>query len=152
MVSSLAAQLAKNASLNSALLVDRSRRKPTQSYLFTPKEADQHDLDSIYALGVNGFTQLATLNGLLRAYDASLFSDAAKALDRTLQPSDVVADLDRALDSFLPLLGPYLLENPTGKVLEWLVRRFRYVKILFCGRSWSFLIIIGSALELTNSM
>lgn len=125
MVSSLAAQLAKNASLNSALLVDKSRRKPTQSYLFTPKEADQHDLDSIYALGVNGFTQLATLNGLLRAYDASLFSDAAKALDRTLQPSDVVADLDRALDSFLPLLGPYLLENPTGKVLEWLVRRFR---------------------------
>ena len=29
------------------------------------------------------------------------------------------------LNSFLPLLGPYLLETPTGKIVEWLVRRFR---------------------------
>ena len=126
MVSSLAAQLAQGTSLNSALLVDKSRRKPTESYLFTPKEADQHDLDSIYALGANGFTQLAILDPSLRSFENSLFSDQAKALDRTLQPAEVIEQLNQTLDAFLPLLGPYLLENPTGRVIEWLVRRFRY--------------------------
>ena len=126
MVSSLAAQLAQGTSLNSALLVDKSRRKPTESYLFTPKEAHQHDLDSIYALGANGFTQLAILDPSLRSFENSLFSDQAKALDRTLQPAEVIEQLNQTLDAFLPLLGPYLLENPTGRVIEWLVRRFRY--------------------------
>lgn len=130
MVSSLAAQLAQNTSLNAALIVDKSRRKPTESYLFTPKEAYQHDLDSIYSLGVNGFARLSKLDLSLRSYEKSLFSDQAKALDRTLQPADVVDELNRVLDSFLPLLGPYLLENPTGRVLEWLVRRFRCVTLV----------------------
>ncbi|KAK7688534.1 hypothetical protein QCA50_008072 [Cerrena zonata] len=125
MVSSLAAQLAQSTSLNTALLVDKSRRKPTESYLFTPKEAQQHDLDSIHALGVNSFTKLATLDYTLRSYETSLFSDQAKALDRTLQPAQVVEELNQTLDSFLPLLGPYLLESSTGRVIEWLVRRFR---------------------------
>ena len=150
MVSSLAAQLAQGASLNSALLVDKSRRKPTESYLFTPKEAHQHDLDSIYALGSNGFTQLATLEPSLRSYDNSLFSDQARALDITLQPAEVVAKLNETLNAFLPLLGPYLLENPTGRVMEWLVRRFRYVFGTFC-------VVLGLTIsllptEFTNSM
>ncbi|KAJ7836801.1 hypothetical protein B0H14DRAFT_1119928 [Mycena olivaceomarginata] len=40
MVSSLAAQLAKGASLNTTLLVYRSHRKAAESYLFTGCEAD----------------------------------------------------------------------------------------------------------------
>ncbi|EMD35136.1 hypothetical protein CERSUDRAFT_107124 [Gelatoporia subvermispora B] len=125
MPSSLAAQLAQGASLNAALLTDRSRRKPTESYLFSAKEARQHDIDSLYALGVNGFLQLKSLNPALRDYEHVFFSDAAKAMDRTLQPTEANAHLDRALVSFLPLLGPYLMDAPTGKVIEWLVRRFR---------------------------
>ncbi|KAI0790983.1 hypothetical protein C8Q75DRAFT_805854 [Abortiporus biennis] len=125
MVSSLAAQLAQSSSLNSALLLERTRRKATQSYLFNSKEAGQHDIDSIYALGVNGFIQLSSLNPLLRDYEERLFSDAAKATDRTLLPAESNAELSGAIDKFLPMLGPYLLDAPTGKVLEWLVRRFR---------------------------
>lgn len=34
-------------------------------------------------------------------------------------------ELDRKISSFLPLLGSDLMEMPTGRVLEWLVRRFR---------------------------
>lgn len=129
MVSSLAAQLAQNASLNAALLVDRSRRKPGESYLFTGRDADQHDLESIHALGVNGFLHLASLSASLRIFEDALFSDATKGLDRTLQSADVNAELNRTIAAFLPLLGPYLMEAPTGKVIEWLVRRFRYVII-----------------------
>lgn len=125
MVSSLAAQLAKGASLNTTLLVDRSRRKASESYLFTGREADQHDLESIHALGVNGFLQLTTLNAVFREFEGPLFSDGSKDTDRTLLSAEAVAQLDETIAKFLSLLGPYLMEAPTGKVLEWLVRRYR---------------------------
>ncbi|KAF7326662.1 U3 small nucleolar RNA-associated protein 10 [Mycena venus] len=125
MVSSLAAQLPKGASLNTTLLVDRSRRKAAESYLFTGREADQHDLESIHALGVNGFLQLATLNAAFREFEGPLFSDGSRDTDRTLLSAEAIVQIDLAISGFLSLLGPYLMEAPTGKVLEWLVRRFR---------------------------
>jgi U3 small nucleolar RNA-associated protein 10 len=125
MVSSLAAQLAQNASLNRSLLVDRSRRGSSESYLFTGREADQHDLESIYALGYNGLLQLMSMDAEFEEYEFSLFSSAAKTNDRTLLSYEEDAQLHATISSFLLALGPYLLEAPAGKVLEWLVRRFR---------------------------
>ncbi|KAI0776755.1 hypothetical protein BD413DRAFT_469201 [Trametes elegans] len=126
MVSSLAEQLARSASLNANLLNEKARKQAqSESYLFSPKEARQHDLESLHALGVNGFLQLRALQPAVAPFEQQLFSDAAKALDRTLQPAEQNAKLDAAISSFLPLLGPFLLDAPTGKVLEWLVRRFR---------------------------
>ncbi|PCH43122.1 hypothetical protein WOLCODRAFT_121527 [Wolfiporia cocos MD-104 SS10] len=125
MVSSLAAQLAQSASLNAALLGENSRRKALQSYLFSTKDARQHDLDAIHALGYNAFLQFSSLEPAFGHYEKALFSTAAKNTDRTLQPADASAQLDQRLSSFLPLLGPYLMDAPAGKVIEWLVRRFR---------------------------
>lgn len=128
MTSSLAQQLAKGASLNANLLNEKSRRQAaSESYLFSPKEARQHDIDSLHALGVNGFLQLKSLQPDTARFEHTLFSDAAKSLDRTLLPKERSTDLDSTISAFLPLLGPYLLDAPSGKVLEWLVRRFRYV-------------------------
>ena len=46
MTSSLAQQLARAASLNANLLNEKSRKQATsESYLFSPKEARQHDID-----------------------------------------------------------------------------------------------------------
>ena len=126
-MSSLAAQLAQGASLNSSLLVDRSRRKATESYLFTGRDTDLHDLDSIHALGNNGLLQLALVDPIFRTYEGALFSDAARETDRTLLPTQAIHELDKSIASLLARLGPYLLDAPTGKVIEWLVRRFRYV-------------------------
>ena len=128
-VSSLVAQLAQGASLNSNIL--SQRRKHSKSYLFTEKEADQHDLESIHALGVNGLLQLSSLDHSLRAYEQALFSDAVKDVDRTLLSADADAELSKNIAGFLTKLGPHLLEPPTGKVIEWLVKRFRYVTICY---------------------
>ncbi|KAK0447887.1 uncharacterized protein EV420DRAFT_1647628 [Desarmillaria tabescens] len=125
MTSSLARQLAQGASLNSALLVDRSRRKAAESYLFTGGEADLHDLESIHALGTNGFLQLVSITPALSKFEGPLFSDASKETDRTLLPAEALAKLDETIGAFMVQLGPYLMEAPTGKVIEWLVRRFR---------------------------
>ncbi|CAK5279397.1 unnamed protein product, partial [Mycena citricolor] len=116
---------AKGASLNASLLVERTKRKPTESYLFTGRDADQHDLDSIYAVGTNAFLQLCTLNDVFREFEGPLFSDSSRQTDRTLLPMSQTAELDAVIARFLPLLGPYLIEAPTGRALEWLVRRFR---------------------------
>ncbi|KAH9033947.1 hypothetical protein EDB84DRAFT_1578278 [Lactarius hengduanensis] len=110
MPSNLATQLAQSVSLNSTLLVDR---------------AHKHDLESIYALALNAFIQLRQWNPALQAYESSLFSDAAKGVDRTLLPLEEAKELDGRISAFLPLLGGDLMEMPTGRVLEWLVRRFR---------------------------
>ena len=128
MVSSLAEQLAKGASVNAALLNERTRgQAASESYLFSPKEARQHDLDSLHALGLNGLLQLQSLQPDLARFEQSLFSDSARALDRTLQPAEQNAELDAEISALLASLGPFLLDAPTGKVLEWLVRRFRCV-------------------------
>lgn len=125
MTSSLATQLAQGASLNSALLVDRSKRKHTESYLFTGKEADHHDLYSVHALALNGFTHLRSVNPTFRTFEQALFSDAAKGIDRTLLTKEKAEELSLTIGRFLKFLGPYLLDAPSGKILEWLVRRFR---------------------------
>ena len=125
MPSSLATQLAQSTSLNAALLVDRARRKPTQSYLFTGREAENHDLESIHALAYNSFIQLCQWNPAVQGYENALFSDAAKGLDRTLLPAAEAKEVDENISAFLPFLGKDLMEMPTGRVLEWLVRRFR---------------------------
>lgn len=124
---SLAAQLSKGVSLNASLLADRSRRKQAESYLFTSREADQHDYHSLHALGLNGLSKLKTLDAKFGKYDLNLFSDTARDLDRTLQSESQNTELDRTIGSFLRDLGPYLLESPTSKVLEWVIRRFRFV-------------------------
>lgn len=123
----LAAQLAQNASLNASLLVDRSRRKPTTSYLFTGKDADEHDLDAIYALGVNSLLSLSSVEPKLGKFEDDLFSEEAKETDRTLLTKERITELDEKIEEFLWMLGPYLMEPPTAKILEWLVRRFRWV-------------------------
>lgn len=126
MVSSLAEQLARSASLNANLLNEKARKQiQSESYLFSAKEARQHDIESLHALGYNGFLQLKMLQPAVAPFEHQLFSDAAKSLDRTLQPAEQNAKLDTTISEFLPLLGPFLLDAPTGKVLEWLVRRFR---------------------------
>ncbi|TFK24886.1 hypothetical protein FA15DRAFT_669091 [Coprinopsis marcescibilis] len=125
MVGTLAEQLAKNAFLNAALYVDRSRRKPPASYLWTGRDADKYDLETIHALGVNAFIHLANVCPALEAYEEPLFSERAKATDRTLLSPDAIEELDKSISGALALLGPYLMDAPTGKALEWLVRRFR---------------------------
>ncbi|KAG6369730.1 hypothetical protein JVT61DRAFT_13599 [Boletus reticuloceps] len=138
MPSVLASQLAASTSLNASLLQDRSKKRQTESYLFTGRDADLHDLDSIHALASTAFTHLRSLSPAFSSkslnvgpdgspcavdFENVLFSDAARALDRTLQTSEYNANLDQNINACLALLGPWLMDAPTNKVLEWLIRR-----------------------------
>lgn len=147
-MSSLASQLAQNASLNASILVDRSKRKPVDSYLFSSRDAAAHDLESIFALGLNSFSHLTSINSEFNEFEHALFSDSAKATDRTLLTTEANVQLNQNLDKFLVLLGPYLLEAPASKALEWLVRRFRYVQYIWITKHE--LIFIAESTSLTS--
>ena len=141
----LAAQLAKSISLNAPLLSESTRKKNlAASYLFTPHTdaggqlhangvAAVDDPDTIYALASNALAQLShaypSLASTLLEESADvnrlLFSHAAKDTDRTLLARDEGAQLSNAIKMCLAALGPYLLETATGRIIEWLVRRFR---------------------------
>lgn len=147
MSSSLATQLAKNASLNASLL-SSTRRKPVESYLFPASQASTHDLESIHFLASNAFLQLKSVQPSCRKYEAALFSDSVKDVDRTLLSKERNEELDVNLKGFLRLLGPWLMEGMVGKILEWLVRRFRCdIKLsIWLPSNWRLIT------ELTNSM
>lgn len=127
MPSSLATQLAQNASLNASIL-STSRRKPTESYLFPVSQASTHDLESIHFLASNAFLQFKNIQPSCRKYEAALFSDAVKDVDRTLLSKEMDEELNVNLRGFLKVLGPWLMEGISGKLIEWLVRRFRLVR------------------------
>jgi len=128
MVSALAAQLAQGVSLNAALISSsQKRRHYGHTYLFAKEEAGTHDLDSVYAIAQNGFVALASLDSKLESLGEALFSTAARTVDRTLLPPDQLATLKSVLAAFILRLSRFILEPPTAKVIEWLVRRFRFV-------------------------
>ncbi|KAG8879331.1 snoRNA-binding rRNA-processing protein utp10 [Tulasnella sp. 331] len=126
MASALATQLAQGTSLNADLLRNtRKQRHYGFTYLFSSEEAAQHDLDSIYALGQNGFAALCALDTTLEELGRDLFSNAARVADRTVVSPDQLAALQGTLAKFMTRMSMYLMEPPAGKVIEWLVRRFR---------------------------
>ncbi|THH02630.1 hypothetical protein EW145_g6726 [Phellinidium pouzarii] len=134
MPSTLAAQLAKNVSLNAPLLSETARKKhfASSSYLFSSSTKSQiDDLDTIHALAINALSQLRCVYPSLGAFNdyaqvyRCLFSQKAKETDRTLLGRDELNDVNEALRECLRALGCCLLEGTAGRVLEWLVRRFR---------------------------
>lgn len=125
-MSSLARQLASIASLDSGRLASSTKLAATQaSYLFTPAEAAQHDLTTIHALGVNGFTTLVAHDGSLAEFEDELFGESSKGMDRMIMGSEENAALGRTLDSLLGRLGKHIPTRAAAKIIEWLVRRFR---------------------------
>ena len=134
MPTSLASQLAKSTSLNAPLLSETARKKhfASSSYLFSANAKGQiDDLDSIFALAGNALAQLKQIYPSVAVFDEDsdvhqrLFSQRARETDRTLLGREEAEEVNKAIASFMRALGPCLLETTAGRVIEWLVRRFR---------------------------
>jgi U3 small nucleolar RNA-associated protein 10 len=128
MVSSLAAQLAKGASINAQFLASAGGRSntTTESYLFSEKDASLQDLDSVLALAQNGVAQLTALIPELPSLSHNIFSEASRRLDRTIASPEEFAPLGKEISNVFRLISPYLLQPAAAKLVEWMVRRFRF--------------------------
>ncbi|KAK9377487.1 uncharacterized protein V1513DRAFT_408819 [Lipomyces chichibuensis] len=128
MASSLGRQLSLiKANAVTASTLDRKRRQKSHavSLIYDPKDAITQDLDSIYLVALKGLQDLESIDHRFRTFEKSLFSETSISIDRYVQTPEQNAVLDRAVESFLALIGPRVLLQPAIQALEWLVRRFK---------------------------
>ncbi|KAI8359067.1 hypothetical protein EDC96DRAFT_609191 [Choanephora cucurbitarum] len=123
-MSSLKQQLKKIGTVDLRNVSEVSR-KTRASFLFTAREAADQDLETIYSIAYNGIMELVILDEKFSAFEKTLFSESMKSVDRVLQTKEENEKLDASINSFLAQLSPYFLLKPSGKVLEYLIRRFR---------------------------
>ncbi|KAF1803275.1 hypothetical protein V8B55DRAFT_1587041 [Mucor lusitanicus] len=123
-MSSLKQQLKKIGTLD-LRNVSEASRKTKASFLFSAREAADQDLETIYSIAYNGIMELVILDEKFSAFEKTLFSEGMKSVDRILQTKEENEKLDTSINAFLSQLSPYFLLKPSGKVLEYLIRRFR---------------------------
>uniref|UniRef100_S4RN64 HEAT repeat-containing protein 1 n=1 Tax=Petromyzon marinus TaxID=7757 RepID=S4RN64_PETMA len=100
-------------------------RKERASLLFDPKEAASLDGDFFHAIaGCTGLEELAGIEPAFDDFRDTLFSEASKRMERSVQSRDVNARLDESIALFLARLSPFFLLRPAHKCLEWLLYRF----------------------------
>lgn len=133
-MSSLSQQLQKIASLDASRLTSRGGHPSNKSYLFPPTEAASHDLDAIYALALSGFEEIISLDPTFEDYQDELFSEKAKVTDRMMLNAAENKELNVVLERCLRKLGKWVGIMAGGKCIEWLVRRFRCVRLYFVER------------------
>ena len=95
------------------------------SLLFTPREAEDYDIPTVFAIGVNGLEELTLKDGRFAAFEEDLFSDSWRDTDRELAPPEFNASVTSRVSAFLALASPHLLTKAATKAMEWLVRRFK---------------------------
>lgn len=124
MTSSLAAQLATIGTVDrDRLQAATSKFRP--SFLFPPRQAASLSNEEIHSLAYNGYLALLAQDSRFERFDNPIFGEKAKVTDRTILTKEDTAKLDDVLSSLIRLLASKFLLKSTGKVLEWLIRRFR---------------------------
>ncbi|CAH2351796.1 U3 small nucleolar RNA-associated protein 10 [[Candida] railenensis] len=125
-MSSLSAQLNNISQKTASIALDRKSRSKihSRSLIFDPKTAAGQDFDFIYSYCLQGFEELCELDSRFQKFSATLFSETSMNTDRNVQTKDVVDSLNKNIEVFLTLVGPYWLLNPAARAVEWLVRRF----------------------------
>lgn len=114
----LKAQLAQGSSLNTQRLQSKTSHA---SYLFLNQS---QDLDATLSIAQNAFQILSSVSKQVASQKGFLFG---KTTDRTRLDKLQNDALDASIENLLFALAPHLLDNSASKIIEWLVRRYRYV-------------------------
>jgi U3 small nucleolar RNA-associated protein 10 len=129
-MSSLQRQLAAVAASSTHQLDLRAQKLAHgKSLLFEPRIAASQSFENVYLLCYEGYQELCALDPRFVQFSRSLFSEQSKAEDRTQMTQKENEKLNEVLEAFITMVGPRLLLKPAEKALEWLVRRFRYVRL-----------------------
>ncbi|XP_050386752.1 uncharacterized protein At3g06530 isoform X2 [Argentina anserina] len=126
MATSIASQLKV---LKSLIQVDQdpSQKRPftRPSILFDPKQAADIDVDTIFAVGLQGLELLVSADERFRNFKNDLFSYQSKELDRELMVKEENKRIDASISKFLRLLSGHFELPSSLKTLEYLIRRYK---------------------------
>lgn len=125
-MSSLASQLASIQQTGQDAALDRKKRSKLHSvsFLYDAHYAATQDYESIYAESLDALAKLETLDPRFTKFRESIFSDTSVSIDRRTQSQEQNKNLDKTIDAFLSLLGPYWDLAISVKAAEWPLRRF----------------------------
>ncbi|KAK3033239.1 hypothetical protein RJ639_033119 [Escallonia herrerae] len=125
MVTSISAQL---QAIKSAIAADTeplTRPFTRPSLLFSPKEAADIDLDTIFTIALSGLEVLISADSRFRSYKNDLFSHRSRELDRELQGIEENDRINTSIGSYLRLLSGYFQLPSSLRTLEYLIRRYK---------------------------
>lgn len=127
MASSLSSQLANIGHPDKdRLLASSSTSSSRPSFLFPARVAASLSNTDVHSLAYNGFLALLSTDARFERFEKPVFGEKAKGTDRSLLTKEENEKLDRTVIApLLRLLAKGFLLKSTGKVLEWLIRRFR---------------------------
>lgn len=74
-----------------------------------------------------GLEELAGSDRRFEAYRKTLFNPDTLKLDRELQSRELNEKLDGSIRTFLRILSNYILLKPAHQILEYLIRRYKFV-------------------------
>lgn len=125
-MSSLAQQLQAITAKTASVALDRKARSKVhlRSLIFDAKTAAGQDYDFLFQVGREGLEELIEIDSRFAKFSNTLFSDTSVTFDRNVQTKDVLELMDKNINAFLTLVGPYYQLGPALKAVEWLVRRF----------------------------
>lgn len=109
-----------------ALQPEKRTRRGQASLLFDDREAEKYDQQTIYEIGLAGFSELCRHDAAFRQFEQSLFAASAKSFDRELRTQVENDDLDQLLSRFMRVLSAHYLLKAAAKVMEFFIRRYRY--------------------------
>eukprot|EP01134_Creolimax_fragrantissima_P006099 CFRG6099T1 len=124
MSTSLQQQLRKIAG-SSAAVQQRANKKQVSFLYENSADAEQIDLETAYAMALNGLAELATYSDEFLVFERGLFSQRSKGIERLQLTNDEQGSLDTEIEDYLTLLSPYFLQRAAHKTLEYLIRKFR---------------------------
>ena len=133
MSSSLAAQLQARQTVDAGRLSTTKALRNIPTFIYTPRHAASLSVADLHAIAANAWDQLASLDPFFNAHFKEILGEQAKSLDRTGLTKEEDEKVGRTVDKVLRALGKHMLLKPAGVVLEWLVRRFRFVLVLRSG-------------------
>jgi U3 small nucleolar RNA-associated protein 10 len=74
-----------------------------------------------------GLEDLARMDRRFEAYRKTLFSQESLKLDRELQSRELNEKLNGSISTFLRMLSNYIMLKPAHQILEYLIRRYKFV-------------------------
>ena len=108
-------------------VLDPSSSHKRASLLFAKKDAQNIELQALHTLAMSGVDQLKKQEPRIKPFEATLFSEASQELVREQQSAEANKRLDESLETLFAVLAPHFLLKSTHKMLEYLIRKYRYV-------------------------
>jgi U3 small nucleolar RNA-associated protein 10 len=101
------------------------------SILFNEKELESIDTETVFNIATNGLLKLIQIDGRFAQFQSTLFTRHSLNFNRELQTEEENKALNKNINLFLKLISSHLMTKEASKVLEYMIRKYKFVQSPF---------------------